>query len=383
MKLVVILSRFPYPLEKGDKLRAFHQIKELSKNDEIYLFCLTDQEVKASDKRVVEEYCRELHILNLNKLGIYWNAGLNLFSDKPFQVGYFYSKKWVKFVEQEIRRIEPDHIYAQLIRTSEYVKNIHDIPKTIDYMDALGQGMIRRFKISGGLRRQFFKSEGQRLLRYEHRIFDYFDHHTIISKQDRGLISHPKNNEISIIENGISESFFEPNDCVKEYDLVFVGNMNYAPNIECAQFIVNDILPELTSAKLLLSGANPSKEIKELERKNVVVSGWVDDIRDSYGSGKIFVAPLFIGTGLQNKLLEAMAMGLPCITTTLANNALGATPNENILIANSKDEFKTAINQLLTDQELYKKISISGQNYVQENFSWANSVSKLRELFTC
>ena len=177
MKLIVLLSRFPYPLEKGDKLRAYHQIKELSKTNEIYLFSLSDKNVDESNRKKIEEYCKEVHILRLNKFGIYWNSGSQLLTDKPFQVGYFYSKKWVKYVDNEIRRIQPDHIYTQLIRTSEYVKNIHDIPKTIDYMDALGQGMIRRFKISSGIKRQFFKSEGQRLLKYEHRIFDYFDNH--------------------------------------------------------------------------------------------------------------------------------------------------------------------------------------------------------------
>src|SRR5690606_15198329 len=157
-------------------------------------------------------------------------------------------------------------------------------------------------------------------------IFDYFENKTIISEQDKQLIQHPDANQIQCVPNGIDESFFQFEPITKDVDLVFVGNMNYPPNIEAITYLNNELLPELKGIKLLNSGASRAKKIQPIDNNNPngELTGWVDDIRTSDARGKIFIAPMFIGTGMQNKLLEAMAMGLPFITTPLANNAIQA-----------------------------------------------------------
>lgn len=387
MKLFVILSRFPFPLEKGDKLRAYHQIAELSKKHEIILCCLSDKKVKQEWKEEIRGMCSQLYVFELSKPLIYWNTVKQFFSTKPYQVGYFYQNQIRRKVDHIIKKEKPDHIYSQLIRTSEYVKNHLEIPKTLDYMDALGKGMMRRAAVSKGIRKKLFTIEGKRLSAYENRIFDYFNHHTIISEQDRKFINHPENHKIEVIENGISDDFFHYDKQVdKEYDLVFTGNMNYPPNVACSEYIVNEVLPILQNEnpdiRLLLSGANPSEKILELSKKQgVTVTGWVDDIRDSYAKGKIFIAPLIIGTGLQNKLLEAMAMGLPCITTNLANNALKAVDGESILLAEKAEAFKSHVLSLLQNPDQYEQLSRNGKKFVAGHFNWKNSVDKLEKLF--
>lgn len=386
MKLFVLLSRFPYPLEKGDKLRAFHQIKELSAKHDIYLVCLSDQSVKEEWLQEVKKYCVQLHVFRLNKFLIYFNTAKQIFTDKPFQTGYFFSHAIKRKIDQLLLSVKPDHIYCQLIRTAEYVKNIQNIPKTIDYMDALGKGMHRRADISKGIRKKLFQIEGRRLTAYENRIFDYFNHHTIISEQDKKLIQHPSNEKIHVVENGIAEEFLSCSlSPEKKYDLVFIGNLNYAPNIECAEYIVQNILPILESRQkhlhVLICGANPGPRILRLAQKNRTVQGWVEDIRESYLSGRIFLAPLFIGTGLQNKLLEAMALQLPCITTALANNALGAKNDTSILLAESASEFADKIIYLLENETASKSIAHAGQEYVKTHFSWSRSAEKLNTVF--
>jgi sugar transferase (PEP-CTERM/EpsH1 system associated) len=385
MKIAVLLSRFPYPLEKGDKLRAYHQLKELSKKHEVHLFCLTDTPVEDEWRAEIEQITASLAVYKLSKFLILWNTALKIFSDKPFQVGYFYQSKINRKINQRIQEIEPDHIYCQLIRTAEYIKNIHNIPKTIDYQDALSKGMFRRAEISGGIKKRMYLSEGRRLSEYENRIFDYFNHHCIISEQDRDFINHPSKNTITVIENGISERYFDykRTDSAK-YELIFTGNMNYPPNVECAEFIVEKIIPGLeTETKLVLAGASPNQRILNMSIEGKIkITGWIDDMREAYASGKIFVAPLFIGTGLQNKLLEAMAMGLPCITSTLANKALNATANEHLLIADNAEEYIEHIKHLLENGSFYSKISENGKAFVKQNFSWELSVQKLENLFS-
>lgn len=379
--IVFLVSRFPYPLEKGDKLRAFYQIKELSKHFDITLICTSDQVVSKAQHDELQSYCKQIHCFQLTKGGLLIELVKNLLNSKPIQVQYFYRRSIHVKIKKILQEIKPAHIVCQLVRMSEYVKNEHYIPKTLDYMDALSKGMERRIQTEAWFKRWFFRTECKRLRQYERRIFDYFEYKTIISEQDRKLIFHPDNHQIEIVPNGIDESFFSQLPVSKEFDLVFTGNFSYAPNIDAACCLAEQILPALKkegiSCSLLLSGANPAKKVLALQSDQVTVSGWVDDIRTSYQKAHLFVAPLFIGTGLQNKLLEAMASELPCITTPLVNNALGAEENEAIFLAKDTEEFVTRIQECMTETEKSKTIALNGKKYVEEHFSWKTQCEKL------
>ena len=383
MKIFVLLSRFPYPLDKGDKLRAYYQIKELSAFHEIHLCCLDDTNIPSEYLKQLESFCKSVTVIKLRKWQIAINLFTGLFSSLPFQVWYFYQGHAHRKIKQQIKNIQPDHIYCQLLRTTEYVKHEHAIPKTLDYMDTFSKGMERRIE-HGGWKKPFIKAEFQRLKKYENLIFEYFENKTIISKQDQEFIFHPNRAKIAVIPNGIDLSKFTPLEIDKQYDLVFVGNMRYAPNVESALFIVNEILPILLKEKpdirILLSGASPAKAVLELASKHVTVTGWIDDIRESYAKGRIFFAPLNIGTGLQNKLLEAMAMGIPCITSSLANNALNASDKKEILIGSTPEEYKRLILNLLSDPEKSNSIAAAGKKYVENTFNWTGSTQKLIQL---
>jgi glycosyltransferase involved in cell wall biosynthesis len=369
--LVILLSRFPYPLEKGDKLRAYHQIVGLSNHFSITLICITDVQVSTQDENVLKKYCNDIHIFKLNKIIQLLNLSLCIFSEKPFQVAYFWQYHIHRKIQKIIYKKKPEFIYAQLIRTTEYIKNYHQCPKTIDYMDVFSMGIERRINTQPWYLKSLFKQEYQRLKNYERHIFDYFEEHLIISEQDRSFIIHPKSKEIKVLKNGISEHFFIDNQIDKKYDLVFTGNMSYPPNIAASNFIIKEILPKLNNSfSLLISGVNPPKSLLKYHSNKINISGWIEDIRESYLKSKIFVAPMFLGTGLQNKLLEAMALGVPCITTTMANTALGAVPEKSILIADNSEEFTNQINRLIQDEELYKTIKKEGQEFVKNNFSW-------------
>ncbi len=382
--ILFIVSRFPYPLEKGDKLRAFYQLKELSKEYNVTLICTSDIPVSEEHLQIVNQFCTHIHIFHLSKAGLLFQLCFSLFGAKPFQVQYFYRKSIHRKIKKIIAELQPKHIYCQLIRVAEYVKNEHLIPKTLDYMDALSKGMERRIQTEAGYKKWFYRLESKRLKQYERRIFDYFENKTIISEQDRKLIFHPENKKIIVVPNGIDDSFFETLPIQKDYDLVFTGNFSYAPNIEAALCLAEEILPKIhqkgISCSLLLSGANPVKKVLDLQSEFVHVTGWVDDIRTSYQRSRLFVAPLFIGTGLQNKLLEAMASGLPCITTSLSNNALGGVNYENILLAEDIPTFVEKITEGLVNEGNFSSIALNGKNYIELHYSWEKQTLKLLQL---
>ena len=372
--LVVVLSRFPYPLEKGDKLRAYHQLKDLSLHFSITLICCVEEQPERSALDRVEPLCQSVHLLKLTKAGLFLELLRSVFSQKPFQVQYFYRWKHAQSVRKLLTELQPDHIYCQLVRVAEYVKHYHYCPKTIDYMDALSKGMERRIVTEPWYKKWFYRNESKRLARYERSVFDYFEFKTIISKQDRNYLIHPKKDQVHVIPNGVDASFFEELSLKKDKDIVFTGNFSYPPNIEAAVFLAEELLPALHKrglmVNLLLSGASPTERVKELANEFVEVSGWIHDIRFSYQRAKLFVAPMFIGTGLQNKLLEAMASGLPCVTTSLANNALGGTGGENILLAENSIDFVEICADFFQNSASFKAVASDGRRYVELNYTW-------------
>jgi len=382
MRVFMLVSRVPWPLEKGDKLRAYHQLLELSKQHEVHLFCLADTRVQSEAIAHLKSITPHVTVYRLNPILIGFRLLLALFSKKPFQVHYFYQWWIARKMNSAIQSIRPDHIYCQLVRCSEYVKHFHHYAKTLDYMDALSAGQRRRLERAPWYLRPFVKEEAERLRGYEHLIFDYFEHHTIISEQDRSLIYHPDRMAITVVPNGIDTQFFNPSpDVSKDVDLVFTGNMSYPPNVEGARRLVLEILPlvkqNYSDVNVLIAGATPSAAVRELECEGVVVSGWVPDIREAYSRSRIFVAPMRSGSGMQNKLLEAMAMELPCITTTLAANAIGAAHEQELFIADDNEAIAALILSLLENREVQNAVGKRARVFVAAHYQWQPSMDKL------
>lgn len=383
MKLFILLPRVPYPTEKGDKLRAFNQLKQLSKKYEIILCSLNDSFLHENAMTVLGQYAKSIYILNIPKSGIIVNLIKTIFSNIPLQVGYFYNKKIKKKIDAIIEKHKPDHIFCQLIRVAEYVKDV-PLPKTLDYQDVFSKGVERRLASTPFYLRPFLRLEYRRLLAYEHDVFNKFENKIIISEPDRDLIPHPDRGKIVVVRNGVDYNFFKPLERQKEYDLVFTGNMGYPPNINAAEFLVNKILPFVLEQKpgisLLIAGASPNLRVQVLKSENVEVSGWVPDMRECYARAVIFIAPMQIGTGLQNKLLEAMAMQIPCVTSQLANQALKAKENDEILVAGTAEEYARHIITLLENPQKAHEIALNGSNFVRKNYSWEKETAKIEQL---
>jgi len=387
MKLLVLLSRFPYPLDKGDKLRAYHQLRYLAERHEICLFALTDEDVPAAAQAAVRSLCRGgLVVHRLRRPGIARNMARALARGWPLQVGYFYDAPAQRQVNGLLGDFRPDHVYCQLIRMAEYLRpHAGRLPMTLDYMDVFSAGMRRRSAQAPRWQRPVLALEAQRLLRYEAAAFDWFSHRTIISDQDRQLIQHPDRNEIHLVLNGIDTEFFRPQPtAAKAYDLLFCGNMNYHPNVDAACFLAEEILPLVRrrhpAARLLVAGTTPAPRVQALASAQVEVSGWVPDIRAAYAAARVFVAPMRVGTGLQNKLLEALAMALPCVTTPLANNALGGTDGQELRVALGAPALAEAIVGLLDDAAQAEVMAGRGHAFVKRHYTWAGATARLEVL---
>lgn len=381
MKLLFLTSRFPFPLEKGDKLRAYYFIKHLSLKHEIYLFAINENYPDEKSLDELRPFCKAIEVVQISKIQSIINLIKAVFQKNiPFQTAYFTSENGKRQLNQFIHQHKPDAVFCHLIRMGEYMQEIKIENSLLDYMDTFSIGM-KRYAESGSLVMRIpAKIEYKRLLHYENQLFNQFKNKIIISKQDQAYIPHENNSSIAIIPNGVDADFYQGTISEKKYDLLFIGNLSYAPNIYAIKYAAEQIMPLLPTLTLAVVGATPTEEISRLQSKNIEIVGWVDDSRDAFNEAKIMIAPMFISIGLQNKILQAMAMEIPCVISTMANNALGASPELEVLIADSPEEFKIQINRLLSDKQLYQSIKVNARNFILKNFNWTESVEKINLL---
>ncbi len=385
MKIFVLLPRIPWPLEKGDKLRAYNQIKQLAKNNEIVL-CALNADGNADKQKafsMLQPYCVSVNFIDIAKISVLFNIIRAFLTGKPIQCGFYFSCGAKRKIHSIIKKHKPDMLYCQFVRVAPYIID-EKIPKTIDYQDVLSMGMKRRADIAPFYLKPFFVTEYKRLRRYERYVFDRFDVKTIISEQDRNFIDHPDKEKIAVVPNGVDHDFFKPMDRDKIYDVVFTGNMAYPPNVNAVEYLAEEILPivwkSLPDVKMFVAGATPDAKVKRVASDKIIVSGWLDDIRDAYSQSRVFIAPMRIGTGLQNKLLEAMSMKLPSITTSLASNPVGADKGKDIMVGNTAEELASHIIMLLKDKDKADALAQNGYDFVHRVYEWGSVTAILEEV---
>jgi len=325
----------------------------------------------------------QLHIIHIPKWKRIRSVTAALFSDLPMQVAYFSTRSSIKAAQELLKLYQPDRIYSQLIRTAPYVVGIKDVSKTIDYMDAFSLGAKRRGQeVSNPFEKLFWKSEYKRLKRYEKDIYPHFDNHTIISERDRVKIFGKKDRQVDIITNGIVVS--PPVDLISKYDIGFLGNLGYFPNQKAVAYLMERIIPRLREnypdLTVLIGGINPTPKMLSYASDKVRITGYIHRMADAYRDVKIMVAPIFQGSGLQNKILEAMAARAACVTTTNVNASLQAIPNTHLLIADDEAAFCNAIELLLRDRGHRKLLVDAAYLFVKERYDWNVSNQKLNKI---
>lgn len=381
MKILVALSRFPWPTNKGDKLRAWHQLLGMSNKNEVHIFCLTDEIVQPEDLEKAKSVFASVHVFSLKKMGIIQRLSLNVFQQNPFQVAYFSDRNAIAQFKSLVNEIQPEVVYCQLARMAEFCRDLNDCRKIIDYQDAFSIGLERRIANEPWWKKPFVSNEAKRLKKYEAQILEDFEIRTMISDQDAKLINHPQNTSFKIIPNGVDTNHYKPEPRARVIDLLFTGNMQYEPNVNCVKYVVEKVIPLLVNEypyiQFVAAGMNPARELQQLKSRNLQLTGWVDDLRNYYQQSRIFIAPMQIGIGMQNKILEAMSMGLPVITSSLANNAIGAVHGKEIWIANTPEKVAEAVSYLLSNTELAITIGQNARNLMVEQFSWEKQNDKL------
>jgi polysaccharide biosynthesis protein PslH len=381
MKIFVLLSRFPHPLDKGDRLRAYHQVEELSRRHEVVLCALAHEEVSAASHAAVSAICTRLEVIPLSRAGTALGMARALVTGLPLQVGFFLSERARRRVDALIADSSPDRFFFQLLRTAEYARGIEET-SALDLMDAFSWGLEQRARHSPAWLAPLLRFEARRVARYEQDALRRFRRASIVTSQDRDHLPPSGRERVSVVANGVDFEAFAPREAPKEVDLLFVGNMAYPPNVLAAESLVREVLPRVRAerpASVLVAGTSPVARVRRLSGEGVEVTGRVDDIAGCYARSRLFVAPLTVATGLQNKLLQALAMGIPCVTSEAARRALGATERE-MRSGRDASEIAAAVLDLLRDPGAAAELGRRGREFALRDFQWSAAASALEKV---
>ncbi len=384
-KVLLITSRLPYPPFGGDKVRVFNFIQYLSRNYQITLVSFLEGTEDAAAIEKLKEYCVRIETVRLPVFKSYLNCLRYAFSSDPFQVSFYRSRR----MEQKLREIAGsekfDYVFVHLLRMAHYAEKLSGF-KILDLTDAISLSLRRSLSFRSHVFFLFYLLEWLKVRAYESRVIRRFDKNILISKMDQQ--AHPafqNAGNIELVANGVDFDFFHPRPV--DYDrnkIVCLGNFHSFPNRDSVNYFFKQILPIVKQSapeiKLYVVGINPPAKLKKMQGENLVVTGTVEDIRKVLSDAGAMVCPLRVAAGIQNKILESMALGIPVVTTSLGAGWMDAAGREAVMIADTPQEFAAKLLELLQSPETRQNLSRRGREYVIKNYDWRSNISKLERL---
>ena len=378
MKILFVTARFPYPPLKGDKIIAYQRLKHLSENHEITLLSFFDECVDNKYVAQVAKYCKEICLVPLRKSQAYSNLMLHGLSKTPLQVLYYKSKRFRAKLEELLAKNRYDLIHTFMLRVAPYVCGYERCAKIVELIDSMELNMLRRVSSERGIRKIIFAEEAKRLSRYEANVAKQFDRAVVVSGIDAKTIGTDNAvvNPLGVDPNEFYPRFSEDKD---PNLLVFTGNMRYYPNETAVVHFARDIFPlvqeALPDAKFQVIGAGPSRRVKRLENENkaIRVLGFVDSMPEHIDRASVSVCPMLAGSGMQFKILEALACGIPVVATSVAKGDIQVDEDDGLFIADEPAAFADRVVEIIEDEDLRTNIADKAPKAVERRYSWRRS----------
>ena len=384
MKILYVCHRFPFPPKRGGKIRPFNMIKHLAATHEVTVASLARSRDEAREGEGIAPFCSRYVMAEVRTPAQIGRMVARLPTTTPSSMGFFYSPVLAARVRELLVRERYDLIFVHCSSVAQYVERVQGIPKILDFGDMDSQKWLeyaryKPFPLSAG-----YWLEGKKLEREETRLTRRFDMCTATTRAEWETLTSYGNGFLSDwFPNGVDSSYFAPTDEPHDRDTIsFVGRMDYYPNQECMFDFCANVLPLLQarrpSVKLTIVGADPSPAVRKLGTlPGVTVTGSVPDVRPYVRASALMVAPLNIARGTQNKILEAMALGVPVVTSRAAAGGVDALAQEHFLVADRPEDYSAAVLRILEDAGERSRLARAGRERVLQHHAWANSMRRL------
>lgn len=387
MKILLVTHRVPYPPNKGDKIRSFHELTFLASKHDVYLGCLAEDGVRSEDIEAVKAYCKWTAIAPNPGSQAALRSLSRLPGTLPLTLPYFWSSQLAARIRQVVQGEHIDHALAFSSSMAQYVVDLPCRHKVIDFVDVDSEKWAQYASRTRAPLSWVYSLEARRLRAYERSIARRFGHVVFCSSPEAEIFaSFVDGLEPEVITNGVDHEYFCPNGT--DYDrrrVVFCGAMDYYPNVDAVLGFLNEAWPavraKVNDAVFCIAGRSPTPEIVALGgRPDVEVTGAVPDIRPYVQKAAVSVAPLRVARGIQNKVLEAMAMGTPVVATSDARAGIAGVSGEHLIVADDPAEFATQTVRLMQSPAYRRQIGQAGRDLVVRHYRWESRLTRLEEL---
>jgi sugar transferase (PEP-CTERM/EpsH1 system associated) len=381
--ILYLVHRLPYPPNKGDKVRSYHLLKHLAKNHRVYLGSFIDD---PEDERFLEalpRFCADSYIARLKPEWAKLVSLKGLLTDEALTLPYYRNNKLQQWVNKTVKseNIDTAVIFSSAMAT--YVQKLATIRKLIDFVDVDSAKWTQyadnhRWPLSW-----LYRREGIKLLNFEREMAVQAENSFFVTENETNLFRRmaPECSKITAMCNGVDADFFSPEQVSGspyqqgELAVVFTGAMDYWPNIDAVSWFDSEILPQLIvkwpNIRFYIVGRSPSAEVQRLAKaESTVVTGTVEDVRPYLRYAKVVVAPLRLARGIQNKVLEAMAIGRPVVTSRECSAAIDAVVGRDLLAASTVEEYVESVDRLLRMPDYSENIGFCARKQVIARYSW-------------
>jgi len=385
MNILYLCHRFPFPPKRGGKIRPFNMIRHLSASGHKVTVCsLARSPEEAAEGQGLQAHCERFEMGHVKNPIQFLRMIVRLPLVTPSSMGYFFSGELKAKVDGLLASQKWDLIFVHCSSVAQYVEHVKGVPKILDFGDMDSQKWLeyanyKPFPLSLG-----YRWEGGKMLLAEKRLARRFDLCTATTRAERETLDgYATGAPSDWFPNGVDSTFFSPDGEPYEADTIsFIGRMDYYPNQECMQRFCDEVWPLVRERrpqmKLVIVGADPSPAMRKLgERPGVTVTGSVPDVRPYVRRSALMVAPLAIARGTQNKILEAMAMGVPVVTSRIAAGGVDAEAPAHLLVADTPAELAAAIFRIVESPVERERLATAGRERMLSHHAWPRSMERL------
>ncbi|MBK1682242.1 TIGR03087 family PEP-CTERM/XrtA system glycosyltransferase [Rhodoferax fermentans] len=394
-KLLYLVHRLPYPPNKGDKVRSYHLLKHLTQSHRVFLGTFIDDPADEAYLDTVRALCPDLFVARLQPRNAKLRSLAGLLTGQSLSQHYYQNAGLQRWVQQTLAEHNINAVVIFSSVMAQYIQVSSKVPMLVDFVDVDSAKWTQyapdhRWPLSW-----LYRREGERLQAFERSVAQSAQRSFFVTDNEANLFKQlaPESaGTVDAISNGVDAEFFapEPNrpspfagtaDQPKPIPLVFTGAMDYWPNIDAVTWFVADMLPDLRQQWpqlcFYIVGRSPPPAVQALAGPGVVVTGTVPDVRPYLQHATVVVAPLRVARGIQNKILEAMAMARPVVASDSCAQAVEAKPEAELLCATTPAHFISQISALLASPERCARVGIAGRQRVLSDYSWSAHLSKI------
>ncbi|MCS6285469.1 MAG: glycosyltransferase [Nitrospira sp.] len=399
MKVLFLSQIVPYPPHGGVLQRGYNLVRELGREVKVHLLAFVHPDVLPTDAALqdsrvaLEKFCEAVEYFPLwpKKSPVHRVAGLaaGILSASPFSVLAHRSAAFQRRVSELVASKKFDVIHVDTIALAQFLDRRWAIPTVLTHHNIESQLMERRAGAETGLlARLYLRRETQKLLAYEGKVSGTFNVNVFVSQPDERLLAERVSGLCTaIVPNGVDVEYFLPAQGHDAPALIYTGGMNMFANRDAVMFFLSDIWPlirtRVPGVRFFAVGQDPPKELSALAERDpqVVVTGYVTDVRPLVRDASVYVVPLRVGGGTRLKVLDAMAMGKAMVSTSIGCEGLDVRPDEHLLVADTPEQFADRTVALLEDKNRRFSLGCAARELVERRYSWRTIGGQLLDAY--